>query len=76
MRPFSLLLTAALLALAAALGAVRSPAAGSQVSPLGGPAVPRVRCERPRTLRLHRFEDRSAWLECAGRVLARVSVPG
>jgi len=39
-------------------------------------AVPRVSCERPRTLRLRRFEDRSARLECGGRVLVRVSVPG
>ena len=33
-------------------------------------------CEHPRTLHLHRFEDRSATLECAGRVIARISVPG
>jgi hypothetical protein len=39
-------------------------------------AVPRVNCERPRTLRLRRFEDRSARLECGGRVIVRVSVPG
>jgi hypothetical protein len=38
--------------------------------------VPRVRCEHPRTLRLRRFEDRSARLECGGRVIVRVSVPG
>jgi len=38
--------------------------------------VPRVLCERPRTLHLHRFEDRSARLECGGRVIVRVSVPG
>jgi hypothetical protein len=38
--------------------------------------VPRVLCERPRTLRLRRFEDRSARLECGGRVIVRVSVPG
>jgi hypothetical protein len=42
--------------------------------PLEG--VPRVRCERPRTLRLQRFEDRSARLECGGRVIVRVTVPG
>jgi hypothetical protein len=35
-----------------------------------------LRCERPRTLLLRRFEDGSAWVLCAGRVLARVSVPG
>jgi hypothetical protein len=38
--------------------------------------VPKVFCERPRSLRLHRFEDRSARLECGGRVVVRVSVPG
>jgi hypothetical protein len=43
-----------------------------------GAATPphRVDCERPRTLLLHRFEDRSARLECGGRILVRVSVPG
>lgn len=39
-------------------------------------SAPRLFCEHPRTLHLHRFEDRSATLECAGRVIARVSVPG
>jgi hypothetical protein len=39
-------------------------------------AVPRVACELPRTLRLRRFEDRSARLDCAGRAIVRVSVPG
>jgi hypothetical protein len=38
--------------------------------------TPRVECHRPRTLRLRRFEDGSAQLRCAGRVLVRVSVPG
>jgi hypothetical protein len=37
---------------------------------------PRVECEHPATLRLRRFEDGSARLECAGRTLVRVSVPG
>jgi len=37
---------------------------------------PKVFCEQPRTLHLHRFEDRSARLECGGRVIVRVSVPG
>ena len=32
-------------------------------------------CERPRALQLRRFEDGSAWILCAGRILARVSVP-
>lgn len=35
----------------------------------------RVECEEPAALSLRRFEDGSAWLLCAGRVLARVSVP-
>jgi hypothetical protein len=35
----------------------------------------RVECGTPATLALRRFEDGSAWLLCAGRVLARVSVP-
>jgi len=33
-------------------------------------------CPRPRTLRLRRYEDGSARLTCAGRVLVRISVPG
>jgi hypothetical protein len=41
----------------------------------GAPDVARVECDRPATLRLHRFEDGSARLECAGRALVRVSVP-
>ncbi|HWT90064.1 MAG TPA: hypothetical protein VN179_03015 [Solirubrobacterales bacterium] len=40
------------------------------------PHAPRLSCERPRTLRLHRFEDGSAQLKCAGRIIARVSAPG
>ena len=35
----------------------------------------RVECPKPRTLRLVRYEDRSARLYCAGRVLVRISVP-
>lgn len=38
--------------------------------------TPRVYCPRPRTLRLTRYEDGSAVLTCAHRVLVRVSVPG
>jgi len=38
--------------------------------------APKVFCEQPRTLHLHRFEDRSARLECGGRVIVRVAVPG
>jgi hypothetical protein len=36
----------------------------------------RVRCSQPGTLGLRRFEDGSAQLRCAGRVLVRVAVPG
>jgi hypothetical protein len=35
----------------------------------------RLECERPPALALRRFEDGSAWLLCADRILARVSVP-
>jgi hypothetical protein len=38
-------------------------------------AAPRVVCAHPATLRLLRFEDGSAQLRCAGRVLVRVSSP-
>ena len=38
--------------------------------------VPGVDCPHPHTLRLHRFEDGSARVECGGRALVRVSVPG
>jgi hypothetical protein len=38
--------------------------------------APRVACGRPGSLRLRRFEDGSARLECGERVLVRVSVPG
>ncbi len=37
---------------------------------------PRVHCAAPATLKLRRFEDRSAQLRCAGRILVRISVPG
>ncbi len=36
----------------------------------------RVWCPKPRTLHLTRYEDGSASLVCARRVLARVAVPG
>ena len=68
MRLLHLFLLGSLLALATPL----TTSAGSE----RGGASPRVFCERPRSLRLHRFEDRSARLECGGRVIVRVSVPG
>jgi hypothetical protein len=40
------------------------------------PATPRVECPLPPTLHLARFEDGSARLECAHRLLVRVTVPG
>lgn len=43
--------------------------------PARGHAI-RVACNRPATLRLIRFEDGSARLECGRSVLVRVSVPG
>lgn len=77
MRRLLPLLAAALLTLAASLFSVGSfGAAGPLVPATKVLTVPRVHCERPGALRLHRFEDRSARLECAGRVLVRVSVPG
>jgi hypothetical protein len=59
-----LLVAASLLALGTAL----APAMGS-------PAVARVECDQPQTLKLRRFEDGSAWLECDGRILVRIGVP-
>jgi len=77
------LLLASLLALAFAVDTSGSPLSDRPVpAPAPGPTrphphpSPRVSCERPQTLHLRRFEDRSARLECAGRILVRVSVPG
>lgn len=57
------------------------PAGGARVGV--GPAVPVarvavqvVRCDRPPALRLIRFEDGSARLQCGRRLLVRVAVPG
>jgi hypothetical protein len=61
-------LLASLLALAVPL----TTSAGSQ----HGGAAAHVFCEHPHSLHLHRFEDRSARLECGGRIIVRVSVPG
>ncbi len=72
------LLVASLLTLAFSLSSVgkaRTAEPGPVPSPRAvGPL--RVHCEHPGSLRLRRFEDRSARLECAGRILVRVSVPG
>jgi hypothetical protein len=75
------LLAASLITLAAALSTAGTVgrAGADPADPRLDPPVPipdRVSCSRPATLRLRRFEDGSAWLLCAGRVLVRVSVPG
>jgi hypothetical protein len=70
------LLLAALLTLAISLTTSAGAERGGAVllPPRAGPV--RLFCRHPRTLRLHRYEDRSARLECGGRAIARVSVPG
>ncbi len=71
------LLAAALLTLGVSFSSLGlSGVAAALVPPVRAAAAPRVHCERPGALRLRRFEDRSARLECAGRILVRVSVPG
>ncbi len=40
------------------------------------PGSLRMHCGEPQSLHLTRYEDGSAQLKCAGRVLVRVSVPG
>lgn len=49
---------------------------GEEASTAPPLAAPRVECAAPRTLRLRRFEDRSAQLLCGHRVIVRISVPG
>jgi hypothetical protein len=66
MRAIVSLTLAALLALAFSMAARGAPSSTGL----------RVECDMPGSLRLHRFEDGSARLECAGRTLVRVSVPG
>jgi hypothetical protein len=48
----------------------------SEGRPAAAAAPPRVECRTPQKLRLRRFEDGSAQLLCADRVIVRVSVPG
>ena len=61
------------------LGVSVRPACSSRavgVAPFRPPSGPtRVECATPARLRLHRFEDGSARLECGRRTLVRVSVP-
>ncbi len=58
----------------------KAPGAGAERAAVF-PATPAtrsalaVRCSRPPTLRLIRFEDGSAQLRCGRRILVRVSVP-
>ena len=67
------------LGLVAAAGEVvvleRSPAAAHPSGPQTAGRSVGVDCTRPRRLRLVRFEDGSAQLRCAERILVRVSVP-
>jgi hypothetical protein len=72
------LLIAALLTLAFSLSSVgvARPAEPGLMPSLRAVGPLRVHCEHPGSLRLRRFEDRSARLECSGRILVRVSVPG
>lgn len=49
-----------------------SQAVGGAPFPAAGP--PRVQCAIPAKLRLRRFEDGSARLECGPRLLVRVAV--
>ena len=62
------------LASATAVNETMVPSAPAQPQPLSAGPL-RAECEAPRTIRLRRFEDGSAQLFCAGRVLVRVSVP-
>lgn len=71
----SLITLAAALSTAGTVGRAGADPADSRLDP-PVPTPDRVSCPRPTTLRLRRFEDGSAWLLCAGRVVVRVSVPG
>ena len=73
-KALALLLTASLAILAFAVSSVAAP--DRVAVKFSAHPVPRVECAAPRTLRLHRFEDGSARLECAAHTLVRVSVPG
>jgi hypothetical protein len=57
----------------------RSPAARQQgfaIPSRSAHPVGRFECDRPAALRLLRFEDGSAQLLCAARLLARIASPG
>lgn len=74
------LLAAAAMTLAASLTTASPPGSPADLRPLPLRApdrrAPALLCDHPARLHLHRFEDHSARLECAGRVLLRISVPG
>jgi hypothetical protein len=83
MRRLGLLFTASVVtlmfSLAPSAGAKHLHAGGGETHAGGGETPPpalSVECERPRTLLLRRFEDRSAQLWCDGGVIVRVAVPG
>lgn len=79
MRTFqpALLVSYAAFALTFGPTAAQRPASGlAEAHPPRAGAAPRVHCESPRTLHLRRFEDGSAQLLCARRVIVRISVPG
>jgi hypothetical protein len=57
----------------AATSAAQTPAPTALSSGAAAPA--RLQCSRPQRLRLQRFEDGSAKLFCARRLLARIGVP-
>ncbi|MGB7589213.1 MAG: hypothetical protein WBM00_10950 [Solirubrobacterales bacterium] len=76
-------MTAATLSLGVVASVYGAPTTQGRVSAVGiGKAMPvrghaiRVSCNHPVTLRLIRFEDGSARLNCGRRALVRVSVPG
>ncbi|HEX3240913.1 MAG TPA: hypothetical protein VHR18_12380 [Solirubrobacterales bacterium] len=47
----------------------------SESRPARAAAPLQTECRTPQTLRLRRFEDGSAQLLCAARVIVRISVP-
>lgn len=66
----------ALAILALSLRATRAAALPRMGAGAASQTAIRTECERPGSLRLVRFEDGSAQLRCAGRILMRVAVPG
>ncbi len=81
MKALMALLTASLATLAFAVsppgpsGPAAAAARAGPTKPMARPPL-RVECSAPPSLRLHRFEDGSARLECAARTLVRISVAG